>query len=90
MSEVQVTRYTTCATCGVDIERHCGPCLAKARAQDRATQCALDERARIVEWLRAASERKLHQYITGDDAAGDIYTAVSATADGIERGEHLK
>lgn len=52
-----------------------GPVDVRAYAQELGTQCALDERARIVAWLRqqAVLRRGLREL-----------------TDAIERGEHLK
>lgn len=55
-----------------------GPVDVRAYAQELGTQCALDERARIVAWLRSqqlASQKRPSQF--------DLATA-------IEHGEHLK
>lgn len=56
-----------------------GPVDVRAYAQELGTQCALDERARIVAWLRQDTCE-----------SREVLREHRALADAIERGEHLK
>lgn len=74
-----------------------GPVEARAYAQELGTQCALDERARIVTWLRfRANCYRDERDVLADrlsDAAHKLFDAahvLEEQADVVERGDHLK